>query len=234
MANEMNDEYKAEDIDETFLKASGEARRLEREALPSGTKVFPSGSIFEEFDIEKIATDSYEAALRDALQIESKVVVVAKKAEEKVEWAGQKAMSEKELENIPHERVEVLTRSEQEILDEEKKLKDMKDKFAKLMSEAPEDKPQAPREEKVVAEAPREKISVLGTPKAEPEKPKEAAPMNIATGTEYKPAAGDAKADEIRELSENFKKITMKKEEREKQERIRKMKKEIEDMLESG
>jgi outer membrane protein assembly factor BamA len=113
-------------------------------------------------------------------------------------------ISDEELQRIPQEKVEVLARSEEEIVEEERKLRSMKDKFAKLILEIPK------------------------------EKPKEAAVEEAAVRVEEKPAIDKAKAEEIKELSDNFKKITMKKDEMEKRERIRKMKKEIEDMLESG
>ncbi len=227
MANEMD---KKAEVDAAFLNASNEARRLEKEAIPTGAKVFPSGAIFEQFDVEKISIDSYEAALKDAQEIERRGIKTAKKAEEKVERAvGQRVISEEELERIPREKVEVLARSEQEILEEERKLESMKEKFAKLISEAPQEKtiPEAPKEDKA-SKAPGEKPA-----SSEPEtaKPKEA--VVEAAKAEEKPLDA-AKVEEIKELSENFKRITMKKEEREKQERIRKMKKEIEDMLESG
>jgi hypothetical protein len=222
-----------ENVDENFLKASSEAKRLEKEAMPAGNKVFPSGAIFEQFDVEKISIDSYETALKDAEGIESMGVRAAKKAvkEEKAEKVAEpRVMSEKELERIPKEKVEVLTRSEQEIADEEAKLRSMKEKFAKLMSEVPNEQPvQIAPKMGQAPEAPRERQPILGTPKSEPERLAEP-----AVRVEEKPVADAAKAEEIKELSENFKRITMKKEEREKQERIRKMKKEIEDMLESG
>ncbi|NYZ76533.1 hypothetical protein H0N98_04760 [Candidatus Micrarchaeota archaeon] len=224
-----------ESVDPNFLKASSEARRLEREAMPTGNKVFPSGAIFEQFDVEKISIDSYEAALKSAEEIERRGVKTAKRVEkeEKSDKVLGPRISEKELERIPKEKVEVLTRSEQEIADEERKLTNMKEKFAKLMSEIPKEQPVqiAPKAEPV-PEAPGERQPILGTPKNEPAKAMES--MLGAVKAEEKPAVDAAKAEEIKELSENFKRITMKKEEREKQERIRKMKKEIEDMLESG
>jgi hypothetical protein len=222
----------AENVDANFLKASSEARRLEREAMPNGNKVFPSGAIFEQFDVEKISINSYEEALKSAEEIESKGVKAGAKKTEKEEKAG-RVMSEKELERIPEEKVKVLTRSEEEIAAEETKLKNMKEKFAKLMSEMPNEQPVqiAPKAEPV-PEAPRDTRPILGPPKNEPDKAMESA-LEAAKAGE-KPVVDAAKAEEIKELSENFKKITMKKEEREKQERIRKMKKEIEDMLESG
>ncbi|MEM3690164.1 MAG: hypothetical protein QXZ40_00335 [Candidatus Micrarchaeia archaeon] len=113
-------------------------------------------------------------------------------------------LSEEELIRIPKEKIEVVARSEKEILEEERKLKEMKEKFAKLLSEIPKEEPEKP---KLLEEAAK---------KAE-EKPVE-----------------EGKPEEIKEFSENFKRIMMKKEEREKKERIRKMKKEIEEMLESG
>ncbi|NYZ79349.1 hypothetical protein H0N99_04340 [Candidatus Micrarchaeota archaeon] len=237
MASETDDKGVTENVDAAFLKASSEARRLEREAIPTGAKVFPGGAVFEYSDVENVSIDSYESALKSAEEIES----VGRKAariekEEKAEkMAGRRILSEKELERIPQEKVEVLERSEQEIEEEERKLESMKEKFANLMLNIPEKKRviEVSNDARQAPEAPREKQFVLGKPKAEPERPRQAAEMNIATGEE-KPVIDEAKAEEIKELSENFKKITMKKEEREKQERIRKMKKDIEDLLESG
>jgi hypothetical protein len=165
----------AENVDANFLKASGEARRLEKEAMPNGNKVFPSGAIFEDFDVEEISINSYEEALKSAEEIESKGVKVAAKRTEKEEKAGRvselRVMSEKELERIPEEKAKVLTRSEEEISAEEAKLKNMKEKFAKLMSEMPNEQPVriAPKAEPV-PEAPRDTRPMLGTPKNEPDK----------------------------------------------------------------
>jgi len=217
-------ESETAEVDAAFLKASSEARRLEREALPTGVKVFPSGDVFEHSDIENISIDSYEAALKGAEEIEGMGRKAAKveKEERAGRVAGQRILNEKELERIPQEKVEVLTRSEKEIEEEEDKLKGMKEKFAKLMSDIPDDKHSM--------KAQGEKQLMPGKPRTEPAK---AVPMNIATGEE-RPVVDEAKAEEIKELSENFKRITMKKEEREKQERIRKMKKDIEDIVENG
>lgn len=233
MASEEDKEKLVENVDAVFLNASSEAKRLEREAIPSGSKVFPSGGIFEQFDVEKISIDSYEAALKSAEEIESKGIRTARRAEKEEKAAPQRIISEEELERIPRERVEVLTRSEQEILEEERKLSEMKEKFNKLMSDVPKEKPTAEAaEEGPRPEAPKEKISIFAPPKAESEEKNEAVVQGEVKAEET--AVDAAKVEEIKELSENFKKITMKKEEREKQERIRKMKKEIEDMLDSG
>jgi hypothetical protein len=232
MASEDEGKEESEKVDVAFLKSSSEMRRLEREAIPSGNKVFPKGGVFEEFDVEKISIDSYEAALKSAEEIESRGIKIAKKAEkEKAERAaGQKIISEEELERLPEEKIEVLERSEQEIVEEERKLKGMKEKFAKLMSDIPKENIEA------LGEQPMPEVQEEPKPtqpkQIPPEKPREAV-AQIETEVEEKPTDA-AKVEEIKELSENFKKITMKKEEREKQERIRKMKKEIEDMLESG
>jgi hypothetical protein len=232
MAGETVDSGATENVDAAFLKASSEARRLEREAIPTGTKVFPGGAVFEYSDVENVSVNTYESALKSAEDIESVRRKAARVEEKAGKVAGQRVLSDKELERIPQEKAEVLERSEQEIEQEERKLNSMKEKFAKLMSNIPEEKVAigAPNDAKQAPEAPGEKQPLLGKPKAEPEKPRE---MNIATGEE-KPVIDDAKAEEIKELSENFRRITMKKEEREKQERIRKMKKDIEDLLESG
>ncbi len=222
-----NDVDKKAEVDAAFLNASNEAKRLEKEAIPTGAKAFPSGAIFEQFDVEKISIDSYEAALKDAQGIEREGIKTPKRPEERAGRAvGQKVTSEEEPEHIPREKVEVLARSEQEILEEERKLESMKEKFAKLMSEAPQEKPipEAPKEDK----APKAPVEKPAMP--EPERPE--AVVETARAEEKQLDA--TKVEEIKELSENFKRITMKKEEREKQERIRKMKKEIEDMLESG
>lgn len=233
MASESSDEKPIENLDAAFLKASGEARRLEREAIPPANKVFPSGGVFEQFDVEKISIDSYEAALKSAEGIESSgVKTAARKAEKEEKVAPHRIISEEELERIPQEKVEVLTRSEQEIMDEERKLMEMKEKFNKLMSDVPSEKPvPAAPEAEPKPQEPKEKISIFGTPKGEPEVKKEEMPQ--AESAE-ETAVDATKVEEIKQLSENFKKISLKKEEMEKQERIRKMKKEIEDMLEGG
>jgi hypothetical protein len=194
-------------MDAGFLRISAEVRRLERGALPRGARTFPTGAVFEQFDVEKISTDSYEAALESVRGIESRGVKgkkVEKVEKEERKWE-ERILSEEELQRIPREKIEVVARSEQEILNEEKKLVEMKDKFAKLISEIPKEEP---KKKMVLEEA--------------------------AVKAEEKPAVEEGKAEEIKELSENFKKIMVKKEEREKRERIRKMKREIEDMLDGG
>gem|GEM_PF-3419042 len=206
MVEEEVPEERLEGASEEFLRYSAEVKRLERKAVQIKRSGVPEGSVFSEFDIENVAIKTYEDALETAKRIESKGVKGSGKKEVS---AGEvplpeSVLSEEELIKIPKEKIEVVARSEQEILEEERKLKEMKEKFAKLLSEIPKEEPQKP---KLLEEAAK---------KAE-EKPVE-----------------ESKPEEIKELSENFKKIMMKKEEREKRERIRKMRKEIEEMLEGG
>jgi hypothetical protein len=195
-----------ENLDAEFVRMSSEVRRLERNALPKVNKLLPNTPLFGEFDVENISVVSYEAALESAKRIESKGVKGkgTEKGERRME---ERILTEEEIERIPAEKVEVVARTEKEILEEEEKLSEMKNKFARLISEMPKEKP---RERMVLEEAAVE---------AE-EKP-------------AKPEVDEAKVEEITQLSEDFKRISMKKEEREKKERIRKMKKEIEDILES-
>ena len=203
MAEEIpQSEAEPEKVDAEFINVSSEVRRLEKGALPKGARAFPPGAFLAEFDVEKISIESYEAALESARGIENKGVRGrGTPKEEKVE---ERILTEEELQRIPTEKIEVVARGEKEIIDEERKLKEMKNKFARLISELPKDE----QKDKMVLE-------------------------EAAVRAEEKPA-DEGKAEEIKELSENFKKIMMKKEEREKQERVRKMKKEIEDMLDSG
>jgi len=202
MADAVPQESK-EKLDAEFVRMSSEVRRLERKALPKVNRLLPNMPLFGEFDVENISVVSYEAALESARRIERSGV-----KGKKVEKAEERILTEEEIERIPAEKVEVVARTEKEILDEEKKLDEMKTKFAKLISEIPEEKP---KERMVLEEA--------------------------AVKAEEKPAAPEldqAKAEEIKQLNEDFKSISMKREEREKAQRIRKMKKEIEDILESG
>ncbi|MCX6777022.1 MAG: hypothetical protein NTY73_03585 [Candidatus Micrarchaeota archaeon] len=202
MADAVPQESK-EKLDAEFVRMSSEVRRLERKALPKANRLLPNMPLFGEFDVENISVVSYEAALESARRIEHSGM-----KGKKVEKAEERILTEEEIERIPAEKVEVVARTEKEILDEEKKLDEMKTKFAKLISEIPEEKP---KERMVLEEA--------------------------AVKAEEKPAAPEldqAKAEEIKQLNEDFKSISMKREEREKAQRIRKMKKEIEDILEGG
>lgn len=205
IGGEMADEEAPAEVpavaSEEFLRYSSEMRRLEKKALQIKGRGIPEGDIFNEFNIEDISIKTYDAALESAKRIESGGVKGTGKKEAP---APEKILSEEELSRIPQEKIEVVARTEKEILEEERKLREMKEKFAKLLAEMPKEKPEKP---KLLEEAAK---------KAE-EKPVE-----------------ESKPEEIKELSENFKKIMAKKEEREKRERIRKMKKEIEEMLEGG
>lgn len=205
MADAVPQESK-ENLDAEFVRMSSEVRRLERNALPKVNRLLPNMPLFGNFDVENISVVSYEAALESAKRIESSGVK-GKKAE-KVEKVEERILTEEEIERIPAEKVEVVARTEKEILEEEEKLDEMKNKFAKLISEMPKEKP---KERMVLEEA--------------------------AAKAEEKPAAPEvdqAKVEEIKQLNEDFKSISMKREEREKAQRIRKMKKEIEDILEGG
>jgi len=192
-----------ENLDAEFVRMSSEVRRLERNALPKVSRLLPNMPLFGEFDVENISVVSYEAALESAKRIESSGV-----RGKRVEKVEERILTEEEIERIPAEKVEVVARTEKEILEEEEKLDEMKTKFAKLISEMPKEKP---KERMVLEEA--------------------------AVKAEEKPAAPEvdqAKVEEIKQLNEDFKSISMKREEREKAQRIRKMKKEIEDILEGG
>jgi len=204
MADEIAQKGEAVKVDADFLRTSTEVRRLEKKALQMGARTFPTGAVFDQFDAEKISVGSYDVAIERARSIEN-MGVRGKKTEKEEKRREERYLTEEELQLLPREKVEVVARSEQEILEEERKLKEMKSKFARLISEIPKEKP---KEKMVLEEA--------------------------ASKAEEKLPVEEGKAEEIKELSENFKKIMMKKEEREKKERIRKMKKEIEDMLDSG
>ncbi|MCX6775802.1 MAG: hypothetical protein NT130_03075 [Candidatus Micrarchaeota archaeon] len=202
MADAVPQESK-ENLDAEFVRMSSEVRRLERNALPKVNRLLPNMPLFGEFDVENISVVSYEAALESAKRIESSGV-----KGKKVERVEERILTEEEIERIPAEKIEVVARTEKEILAEEEKLDEMKTKFAKLISEMPKEKP---KERMVLEEA--------------------------AVKAEEKPAAPEvdqAKVEEIKQLNEDFKSISMKREEREKAQRIRKMKKEIEDILEGG
>ncbi|QLJ52840.1 MAG: hypothetical protein Sv326_0665 [Candidatus Fermentimicrarchaeum limneticum] len=211
MADEIVPEQgqEAVKVDESFLRISAEVRKLEKRAIQMKAKELLSGAIFEPFDAEKISINHYESALESARGIESSGVTTKKTEKEQKPAAMEgRFLSDEEMKLIPKEKVEVVERTEKEIAEEEKKLMDMKDKFAKLISDIPKEKQEVPKEMKVLEEA--------------------------AKKAEEKPTVEESKPEEIKELSENFKRIMLKKEEREKRERIRKMKKDIEEMLESG
>jgi len=206
MVDEVQKEEGDVKVDAEFFRMSSEVRRLERNALPKVNKTLPNTPIFGEFDVEKISAVSYETALESAKKIESGGIK-GKKVEKEEKREKERILTVEEIQRIPAEKIEVVARTEKEILDEEEKLEEMKSKFARLISEIPKDKP----ENRMVLE--------------------EAA---MKAGEPAKAEVDEVRVEEIKKLSEDFKKISMKKEEREKKERIRKMKKEIEDMLDTG